>query len=170
MSSPHSGQIHFSFSFLTKCLIPTSLIILRLSIMLIPYLALYRLSNCLNLAQGKLSQLSEQYLVLPLVICSQFLILQVVRHLDFRLSLLSILRQPGHVFFSRMFPQQSRQFIPHGAIKSAGIVVVFFRFVFVMTCVQFLFSTTYFSHDGVQRSGTPVRSRKWSATLIGIFP
>jgi hypothetical protein len=123
-----------------KCLIPVSLIILRLSIMLIPYLVLYRLSNCFNLAQGKLSQLSEQYLVLPLVICSQFLILQVVRHVAFRLSWLSILKQPGHVFFSRMYPQQNRQFIPHGAIKSAGIDVVFFRWVFVMTRAQFLFS------------------------------
>jgi hypothetical protein len=39
-----------------------------------------------------------------------------------------------------MYPQQRRQFIPHGAIKSVGIVVVFFRCGFVMTYVQFLFS------------------------------
>jgi hypothetical protein len=39
-----------------------------------------------------------------------------------------------------MYPQQRRQFIPHGAIKSVGIVVVFFWCGFVMTYVQFLFS------------------------------
>jgi hypothetical protein len=51
--------------------------------MLIPYFVLYRLSKCFNLAQGKLSQLSEQCLIMPLAICSQFLILQVVRYFDF---------------------------------------------------------------------------------------
>jgi hypothetical protein len=56
---------------------------LRLLIMLIPYSVLYRLSRCFNLAQGKLPQLSEQYLILVLAICSQFLILQVVRCFDF---------------------------------------------------------------------------------------
>ena len=113
-------------------LIPTSFIILRLSIMLIPYLVLYRISNCFNLEQGKLSQLSEQYWVLLLINCSQFLILHAVRYFDFWLSWLSILKQPGHVFYSRIYPQQRRQFIPHGVIKLVGIVFVFFRCVIVM--------------------------------------
>jgi hypothetical protein len=34
-----------------------------------------------------------------------------------------------------MYPQQRRQFIPQGAIKPVGIVVVFFRFVAFMVCV-----------------------------------
>lgn len=51
--------------------------------MLIPYFVLYRASNCFNLAQGKSSQLSEQYLILPLAIFSQFLILHLLRYVDF---------------------------------------------------------------------------------------
>ena len=125
--SPHFGQIHFTFSFRMKCLIPNSFIILRLSIMLIAYLVLYRLSNCFNLAQGKRSQLSEQYLIFPSAICLQFLILHLFRYFDFWLSRLSFFRQPEHLFFSRMYPQQRRQFIPQGAIKIVGIVVVIFH-------------------------------------------
>jgi hypothetical protein len=104
--------------------------------MLIPYFVLYRLSNCFNLAQGKLSQLSEQYLILSLTICSQFLILHLLRDFDFWLSWLLSFRQPGQLFFSRMNPQQRRQFIPQGAIKFVGIVVVLFCSVAVMICVS----------------------------------
>jgi hypothetical protein len=74
-------------------------------------------------------------LFLSLVSCSQFLIIHVVRYFDFWRSWLSILRHPGHVFFSRIYPQQRRQFIPHGAIKFVGIVFVFFGCVFVMICI-----------------------------------
>jgi hypothetical protein len=37
---PHSGQIHFWFSFLTKWIMPISLMLIRLSITLVPYLFL----------------------------------------------------------------------------------------------------------------------------------
>jgi hypothetical protein len=92
--------------------------------MLMPYFVRYRLSSCLSLAQGKLAQRSEQYLLLSAARCSQFLILHLARE-----SVLcpSILRQPEHVFLSRMYAQQRRQFIPQGAIALVGMVVVLLR-------------------------------------------
>ena len=54
--------------------------------MLIPYFVLYRLSSCFNLVQGNRGHLSEQYFFPVWARCSQFLILHVVRHLDFWLS------------------------------------------------------------------------------------
>ena len=120
---------HRAFSLRTNCLIPTSRIWTRFSIMLMPYFVRYRLSNCFSLAQGKLPQRSEQYLLLPVARCSQFLILHLVRQSVFCPS---ALRQPGHVFLSRMYAQQRRQFIPQGAIALAGIAVVFVRSLAVM--------------------------------------
>ena len=94
--------------------------------MLIPYLARYRLSSCLSLVQGKWVHLLEQYLSPSSERCSQFLILQESRYFDFWLGSRQILRHPGHVFLSRTNPQQRRQFIPQGAIKSVGIVFCLF--------------------------------------------
>ena len=134
--SPHSGHIHFAFSFRMKCLIPNSLIILRFSIILIPYFVLYRSFSCFNLLQGKWLQLTRQYLLLPLAITSQFLILHVMRCFIF--WLFRLFRQPGQVFSSRMYPQQRRQFIPQGAINSIGIVRVFF---FIFSVVIFVINS-----------------------------
>ena len=106
---------------------PYSLIWRRFSSILIPYFVLYRLSNCLSLGQGKRSQLSEQYGVLLLARRSQFLIVQLARDWAFRVSDCAMLRQPGQGFFSRMKPQQRRQFIPQGAISLIGIVGGIFR-------------------------------------------
>ena len=94
---------------------------LRLSIMLMPYLVLYRLSKWSSLGQGKLSQL-KQYLTSALTIFSQFLI----RHigLDFDLKLSSPLH-PGHAFLSLPNARHRRQFIPHGAISITGMAFVF---------------------------------------------
>ncbi len=96
----------------------------RLSIILMPYLVLYRLSKWFSVAQGKLSQL-KQYLTLPCTIFSQFLIRHVTQ--DFDLALSSP-RQPGHAFIyfiSLIYARQRRQFIPQGAISAVGIVFVF---------------------------------------------
>lgn len=101
--------------------------------MLMPYFVRYRLSSCFSLAHGKLPQRSEQYLLLPLARCSQFLILHLVRESAFCPSLL---RQPEHVFVSRMYAQQRRQSIPQGAIAAVGITVVFARAVDVMASRQ----------------------------------
>ncbi len=101
--------------------------------MLMPYFVRYRLSNCFSLAQGKLSQRSEQYLLLPVARCSQFLILHLVRE---SLFCPSVLRQPEHVFLSRMCAKQRRQFIPQGAIALVGMVVVFVRSLAVMASRQ----------------------------------
>ena len=89
--------------------------------MLMPYLALYRLSKWLSLSQGKLSQ-EKQYLTLAFTIFSQFLILHATQDFDLRLS---SPRQPGHGFLSLVNARQSRQFIPQGAISFVGIAVVF---------------------------------------------
>jgi hypothetical protein len=80
----------------------------------------------LSLAQGKCSQFGKQQVLRLLVICSQFLILHAARYFDFWVSRLSMLRHPGHEFFSRIYPQHRRQFIPQGAIKFVGIAVIFF--------------------------------------------
>jgi hypothetical protein len=94
----------------------------RLSIMLMPYLVLYRSSRCFSLSHGKLSQL-KQYFASALIIFSQFLILQAAQ--DFGL-LLSSPRQPGHCLRSLMNALHRRQFIPQGAIRFMDIAAAFF--------------------------------------------
>jgi hypothetical protein len=94
---------------------------LRLSIMLMPYLVLYRLSKWFSVAQGKLSQL-KQYLNSAVTIFSQFLIRHIEQDFDLKLS--SPL-QPGHASLSLPKARQRRQFIPQGAMSVAGIVFAF---------------------------------------------
>ncbi len=101
----------------------------RLSIILMPYLVLYRLSRWFSLSQGKLSQL-KQYLTLPCTIFSQFLIRHVTQAFDLALS---SPRQPGHAFLSLVYARQRRQFIPQGAISVVRIVFVFVDLVCVMS-------------------------------------
>jgi len=108
---------------------PNFLMFSRFSIMLMPYLVLYRLSKLFNLAHGKLSQ-PKQYLALEFNIFSQFLIRHATQDFDLRLS---SPRQPGHGFFSLVYAMQRRQFIPQGAISFEEIVVVFVVFIGVMS-------------------------------------
>jgi hypothetical protein len=91
---------------------------LRLSIMLMPYLVLYRLSKWRSLPQGKRSQL-KQYFAWAVAMFSQVFIRH--RAQDLGLVLSSAL-QPGHGFLSLPNARQRRQFIPHGAISIVGIV------------------------------------------------
>jgi hypothetical protein len=103
-----------------KCLIPKFLMLLRLSIMLMPYLVLYRLSKWFNLVQAKLSQL-KQYLTSAVTIFSQFLMRHIEQDFDLRVS--SPL-QPGHAFLSLPNARQRRPFIPQGAMNVAEIMFV----------------------------------------------
>jgi hypothetical protein len=100
---------------------PNFLMYSRLAIMLMPYLAAYRLSKWFSLSQGKLSH-EKQYLTVPFTIFSQFLILHATQDFDLRLS---SPRQPGHGFLSLVNALQSRQFIPQGAISFVEIAVAF---------------------------------------------
>jgi hypothetical protein len=56
MVPPQAGQVHLSFSFLRKALMPEFPIVSRFSIMLVSYLVLYRLSRCFNASQGNAPQ------------------------------------------------------------------------------------------------------------------
>ena len=117
---PHSGHAHLFFSFSMKCLMPRLLRALRFSIILMPYLVLYRLSKWFSLAQGKLSH-PKQYLILPLTIFSQFLILHAIQDFDLELS---PPLQPGQAFLSLTYARQRWQFIPQGAISVVGMAFV----------------------------------------------
>jgi len=46
------------------------------------------------------------------------------RKAQFRLHLVLGVRQPSHLFLSRTYPIQSRQFIPHGAMSDTLVRVV----------------------------------------------
>jgi hypothetical protein len=100
----------------------------RFAIMLMPYLAVYRLSRCFSLSQGKPSH-EKQYLTLAFTIFSQFLILHAAQDFDLRMS---SFRQPGHGFLSLLNARQRRQFIPQGAISFVEIAVVFVDLLDVM--------------------------------------
>jgi hypothetical protein len=104
-----------------KFLIPNTLMLSRLSIMLMPYLVLYRLSKWFSRSQGKLSQL-KQYMAPLCAIFKQFLIRHETQAFDLKLS--SPL-QPGHAFLSLIYARQRRQFIPQGAINAELTVICF---------------------------------------------
>ncbi len=118
---PHSGHAHLFFSFSMKRLMPRLLTALRFSIMLMPYLVLYRLSKWSSLVQGKLSH-PKQYLILPLTIFSQFLMWHAIQDFDLELS---PPLQPGHASLYLTYARQRWQFIPQGAISVTGMEFIF---------------------------------------------
>jgi len=146
---PHSGHAHLFFSFSTKRLIPKLLRALRFSIMLMPYLVLYRLSKCSSLAQGKLSQ-PKQYLILPLATISQFLIGHAIQ--DFDLWRSSPL-QPRHALWSLPYARQRLQFIPQGAIRVAVMEFVF------MDCFRVISRCRNGSHESLRLEAQRAHNR-----------
>ncbi len=115
ISSLHALHCQRIFSFRTNCLIPTSSICLRFSIMLMPYFSRYLLSRFFSRKHGKEAQLLLQYFPLR---SSQ------KRKVHFLLHFVLGVRQPSHLFLSRTYPMQRRQFIPHGAMSDILACVV----------------------------------------------
>ena len=75
--------------------------------MLMPYCFRYILSRRFNPGQGKEAQEWSQYFPLRLV---------QKRKMHFLLHFVFGVRQPSHLFLSRTYPMQIRQFIPQGAM------------------------------------------------------
>ena len=115
MVAPQPAQVHLDFSRSTRLAKPSAFMILKFSIMLMPYFVRYLLSKQLSRSHGKLAQ-SVQKLPPTLRLEPQVLILHVTR--VFGLPRSSPL-QPGHLFRLRKNARQSAQFMPHGAISSA---------------------------------------------------